>query len=167
MKGFDAVHVVGPPDDMELWIGEVKFYKDVDAAIRNVAAEIENHTQRDYLRDEFLWIKGKIDDASAHAAQLRKLLSPNVSLDIVFKRACIPVLLTYESSCVGTHDECSAAYCSAFEVELRSHHAKFTAKLGKISLPDGIIVRLFLLPLHIKDALVEALDENLRSWQDR
>jgi hypothetical protein len=167
VKGFDAVHVVGPPDDMELWIGEVKFYKNVAAAIRDVVKEIEVHTQRNYLRDEFLWIKGKIDDASPHAAQLRKLLSPNTSLDVIFKRACIPVLLTYESSCVGAHVECSAAYSTEFEAELRSHHAKFTEKIGEITLPEGIIVRLFLLPLHIKKALVQALDENLRSWQDR
>lgn len=167
VKGFDAVHVVGPPDDMELWIGEVKFYKDISAAIRNVVAEIEDHTQRDYLKDEFLWIKGKIDGASEHAAQLRKLLSPNTSLDVVFKRACIPVLLTYESDCVAGHDECSAAYCDALEAELRSHHAKFAEKLSELALPEGLVIRLFLLPLHIKEALIDALDENLKTWQDR
>jgi hypothetical protein len=167
VKGFDAVHVVGPPDEMELWIGEVKFYKDIDAAIRDVVAEIEDHIQRDYLRDEFLWIKGKIDDASEHAAQLRKLLSPNTSLDAIFKRACIPVLLTYESDCLANHDECSAAYCNSFEAELRTHHTKFMEKLNEVALPDGLVVRLFLLPLHIKEALVEALDKNLRKWQDR
>lgn len=167
VKGFDAVHVVGPPDDMELWIGEVKFYKEINAAIRDVVAEIEDHTQRDYLRDEFLWIKGKIDDASEHAAQLRKLLSPNISLDVVFKRACIPVLLTYESDCVAGHDECSDAYCAAFEDELQTHHKKFFEKLSKISLPEGLTIRLFLLPLHIKEALIEALDDHLKNWQDR
>jgi hypothetical protein len=167
VKGFDAVHVVGPPDNMELWIGEVKFYKKIDTAISDVVAEIEVHTQRDYLRDEFLWIKGKIDDASEHAAQLRKLLSSNTSLDVVFKRACIPVLLTYESNCLASHDECSAAYCSAFEAELRIHHTMFMKKLSKVKLPEGLVVRLFLLPLHIKKALIEALDEKLRAWQDR
>lgn len=167
VKGFDAVHVVGPPDDMELWIGEVKFYKDINAAIRDVVAEIEDHTQRDYLKDEFLWIKGKIDDASEHAEQLQKLLSSNTSLDVVFKRACIPVLLTYESPCLAEHDECSSAYCSAFEDELRGHHTRFMEKLSEIALPDGLAIRLFLLPLQVKKALIEALDENLRTWQDR
>jgi len=167
VKGFDAVHVVGSPDNMELWIGEVKFYKDIDQAIRDVVAEIEEHTRRDYLRDEFLWIKGKIDDASEHAVQLQKLLSPNTSLDVVFKRACIPVLLTYESDCIAAHDKCSVEYCKAFEVELRLHHKKFMKKLSQVTLPEGIIVRLFLLPLHVKESLIKALDENLRKWQDR
>lgn len=167
VKGFDAVHVVGPPDDMELWIGEVKFYKDIGGAIRDVVAEIRDHTHRDYLKDEFMWIKGKIDDASAHAKQLRKLLSPNTSLDEVFTRACVPVLLTYESDCVAGHDVCSAEYCDALEDELRDHHSRFMEKLGELALPDGLSVRLFLLPLHIKEALINALDENLKVWQDR
>ena len=166
VKGFDAVHVVGLPDKMELWIGEVKFYKDIRQAIRDVVKEIEDHTQGDYLKDEFMWIKGKIDDASAHATQLRKLLSPNTSLDAVFKRACVPVLLTYESDCVANHGECSNEYCGAFDKELRFHHSKFVAKLREV-LPDGLVVRLFLLPLHIKEALIKALDENLRAWQGR
>jgi len=34
VKGFDAVHVVGPPNDLELWIGEAKFYDDISRAIR-------------------------------------------------------------------------------------------------------------------------------------
>jgi hypothetical protein len=28
VKGFDAVHVVGPPEEMEVWLGEAKFYED-------------------------------------------------------------------------------------------------------------------------------------------
>lgn len=167
VKGFDAIHVVGPPEDMELWIGEVKFYKDIARAIRDVIPEINDHTQRDYLKDEFMWIKGKIDDASAHAEQLGKLLSPNTSLDDVFKRACIPVLLTYESKCVDDYDECSAEYCKAFDEELRTHHHRFREKLSEIALPENLVIRLFLLPIHIKDALIEMLDEDLKGWQKR
>ncbi|MES2477330.1 MAG: DUF1837 domain-containing protein [Verrucomicrobiota bacterium] len=167
VKGFDAVHVVGPPEDMELWIGEVKFYKKIGAAIRDVLVEIDQHTKRDYLRDEFVWIKGKIDKASAHAAQLEQLLSPNKSLDSVFKRVCIPVLLTYESDCLGNHDECHDVYCSEFEEEIRKHHQTFSTKLAGLNLPPNLTIRLFLLPLHTKTVLIAALDKKLRAWQDR
>lgn len=167
VKGFDAVHVVGAPDDMELWIGEAKFYKNIKDAIRDVVAEIEDHTQRDYIKDEFLFIKGKIDDKSEHADQMQKLLSPNTSLDVVFKRACIPVLLTYESACVANHDECSTEYCNEFEDELRLHYSDFVSKLRGISLPKKLTIRLFLLPLHIKDTLLDILDEKLKSHQNQ
>ena len=103
VKGFDAVHVVGPPDDLELWLGEAKFFRNIDAAIRDVVQELADHTEFDYLRGEFVLIADKIDDALPHATELKKLLSPNTSLDLVFKRACIPVMLTYDSQCLTGH----------------------------------------------------------------
>ncbi|GAT32682.1 hypothetical protein TSACC_21082 [Terrimicrobium sacchariphilum] len=167
VKGFDAVHVVGPPDCMELWIGEVKFYKNINSAIRDVVSEIESHTQRDYLKDEFLWIKGKLDERDPHAQQLKKLLSPNVSLDTVFKRACIPVLLTYESDCVGRHTACSDEYIQGFEEEVIKNHSSFVAKMKAIEISPALNVRLFLLPIHLKNELIAALDRNLKSWQNK
>lgn len=53
VKGFDAVHVVGPPNHMELWLGEAKFYNDIGGAIRDVVTELETHLGTDYLRAEF------------------------------------------------------------------------------------------------------------------
>src|SRR5690606_2224805 len=44
VKGFDAVHVGENGDELELWLGEVKFYKDLSAAIREVTKELEAHT---------------------------------------------------------------------------------------------------------------------------
>jgi hypothetical protein len=41
VKGFDCVHVVGPLDDLELWIGEVKFYSDLKKAVYDVIPELE------------------------------------------------------------------------------------------------------------------------------
>jgi Cap4 SAVED domain len=101
MKGFDAVHVVGPPGNLELWLGEAKFYTDIEDAINKVVTELRDHTETDYLRDEFLLIKGKIDPSWPHAQALEKLLEENTSLDEVFQRACIAVLLTYDSDCLG------------------------------------------------------------------
>lgn len=161
VKGFDAVHVVGPPDDLELWLGEAKFYDDIDAAIRDVVAELDKHADTDYLRDEFLLLTGKIDLQWPHAASLKKLLSPNTSLDQVFRRACIPVLLTYDSDCVAAHRQCDAAYCKSFETEIRGHYTTFAKK----KLPTDVHIHLFLLPLKCKKELVQALDQRLKTWQ--
>jgi hypothetical protein len=165
VKGFDAVHVVGPPDDMELWLGEAKFYESIGEAINDVIAELETHLGTDYLRSEFLLIKGKIDDAWPHAEPLRKLLSPNTSLDEVFKRACIPVLLTYDSDCVAKHQACTDLYVAEFKAELAKHYSAFVDKLNNKHLPPEVRIHLFLLPLHAKKALVEELDRKLKVWQ--
>lgn len=165
VKGFDAVHVVGPPDDMELWLGEAKFYDDAGRAIRDVIAEIDQHLATDYLRSEFLLLKGKIDDTWPHAEPLKRLLSPNTSLDEVFKRACLPVLLTYDSECLAEHAEASDAYIAAFKAEIDKHYQAFAAKLNEKKLPANLRIHLFLLPLNTKKVLIEALDGKLKAWQ--
>lgn len=161
VKGFDCVHVVGPPDDLELWLGEAKFYSDINQAIRDVIAELHTHTGTDYLRDEFALITNKIDPKLPHAAILTKLLQPEISLDEVFQRIRIPILLTYDSPCVAEHSSCDVAYVKAFEREIRKHHETFSGR----NLPNEILIHLFLLPIKQKDVLVKVLDEKLKVWQ--
>ncbi len=161
VKGFDAVHVVPNGQDLELWLGEVKFYKDINGAIRDVVAELEDHTNKDYLRDEFLLIKGKIDSNWPHAQELGRLLDPNVSLDDVFRQVVIPVLLTYESSAVDSFTSCSDEYKAAFEEEIASNYEKFAGR----SLPENVVIQLFLVPLKNKKELITKLDEKLKTWQ--
>jgi hypothetical protein len=166
VKGFDAVHVVGPPDDMELWLGEAKFYTNITRAVNEVVAELETHLGTDYLRDEFTWIKGKIDASWPHAEKLAKLLSPNTSLDEVFQRACIPVLLTYDSTCIRNHKSCAGTYVDEFKTEIAKHHLTFAKKLGSKGLPPEVRVHLFLMPLHEKRQLIAELDRVLKQWQN-
>ena len=161
VKGFDAVHVVGSSGALELWLGEAKFYSDISSAIREVVAELEQHTETDYLRDEFLLIRGKIDPTWPHAGALEELLAENKSLDEVFSRACIAVLLTYDSECLSQHTRCDSAYEAAFEIEIRKHHAAFTGK----GLPKDVTIHLILLPLNTKERLLAELDAKLKAWQ--
>ena len=71
VKGFDNVHVVVDGQELQLWLGEVKFYTDIGAAIRDVIPELIAHTTRDYLRAEFTAITNKIDPAWPHADRLK------------------------------------------------------------------------------------------------
>lgn len=161
VKGFDAVHVVPTSDGMELWLGEVKFYKNINKAIYDVVIELNNHLDKSYLRDEFLLIKGKIDNSWPHAAELKKLLDPNVSLDDVFDRVVIPVLLTYESDAVKSFDVCSNEYQNVFETEIMSNYEKFSSK----KIPKEVVINLFLMPLKNKKELANKLDGKLKTWQ--
>lgn len=161
VKGFDAVHVIQSEGGLELWLGEAKFYNDIDAAIRDVVEELELHTERDYLRDEFILISGKIDPKWPHAEKLKKLLSPKTSLDRVFQQVCVPVLLTYDSPCISKFKECSRKYEKAFRQEILTHHAKFCSK----KIPK-LTIHLFLLPLFEKKRLIAELDKKLKLWQE-
>lgn len=162
VKGFDAVHVVLSKEGLELWLGEAKFYNEINAAIRDVTEELQAHIERDYLRDEFVLISGKIDANWPYADELKKLLSPNTSLDQVFRRACIPVLLTYDSPCISNHKEYSEFYNTEFQQEIIAYHKTFSSK----KLPKNITIHLILLPLEAKEKLISELDNKLRGWQN-
>jgi Cap4 SAVED domain len=170
VKGFDAVHVVKKDDGLELWIGETKFYQDVTKAIYDVSKEIVEHLETDYLKSEFILIKNKIDPLWPESSLLKELLAENISLDKVFKRACIPILLTYESAVIkgssktdqeytdNIRNEISKAYVNMREKLKKGYEARF-----KEVLP--LTVHVILIPLKEKKTLIDALDVRLKALQ--
>lgn len=162
VKGFDAVHIVPGAEGLELWLGEVKFYEDIGAAVRDVSKELEAHLAADYLKSEFIAIVNKIDEAWPHAEQLKKLLNPKTSLDEVFKAFCIPVLLTYNGEVTGKHDASTDAYKQELAEEFQSIRERFAERNAGI--PHRI--HLFLVPLKTKSDLLSVLDEKLKTWQN-
>lgn len=161
VKGFDAVHVITNGEDLELWLGEVKFYQSIYSAITDVIDELNEHAKIRYVKNEFITISNKIDDSWVHAEKLKSLLDPNTSLDDVFEKTCIPVLLTYDSSIILKHERTTQDYINEIEVELLRFHKSFCDKLGSFPLT----VHLFLLPLSTKKKLINKLEEKLRIWQ--
>lgn len=162
VKGFDAVHVVHADDGLELWLGEVKFYTTIGEAIKDVVEELHAHTSTLFLRTEFFAIINKLDRAWPHAEKLQALLDPNTSLDDVFQRLRIPVLLTYDSKVIKSHSRVSDAYRDEFAREIRKHHGTFKQK----GLPPDITIELFLFPVREKAQLLEEFDQRLRALQN-
>jgi hypothetical protein len=161
VKGFDAVHVVSGEDGPELWLGEVKFYTRVSAAIRDVLGELRDHLDTDFLREEFMWIEQKMGDGTAHHARIRRLLDDSTSLDEVFKVLHIPILLTYKSSTVRAHTVEDEAYTTEIAKEISKHFDVFRDR----ELPKHVRVHLFLVPLAGKAHLLRAFDERLKALQ--
>lgn len=163
IKGFDCVHVIGPLDSLELWLGEVKFYKSVSNAIRDVIPEIEEHLEANFLRKEFILIGNKLDERDSYTAAVQKLISERTSLDTIFKRVCIPVLLTYESSAVEQHTDTTEDYIREFRDEISQHFGTFCEKADIL---PPVRIHLFLFPLEKKEKLIASLHEKLKAWQE-
>jgi len=162
VKGFDSVHVVeSHSGELELWLGEAKFYSNIENAISDVVKEIQKHIETDYLRKEFLLIKGKVDPNWKHAQKFNDLLSESTSLDDIFARTCIPILLTYNSDCLKNHTICDATYEKDFRIEIKKHYMTFKSK----NIPNNITIHLILLPLNTKAVLISELNSKLRIWQ--
>ena len=160
VKGFDAVHVVSREGNLELWLGESKFYTDISLAIHDVVQELEKHTKTDYLRNEFVLIEDKIDDSWKDAETFHKLLSQRKSLDEIFSDLRFPVLLTCESQVVKNATEITEEFTELLVSELQKHHLDFTNELDK-SCSRKLSVHLFLLPLADKAKLIDAFDRKL------
>jgi hypothetical protein len=160
VKGFDAVHVVvTPADELELWLGEAKFYGDLASAIRAVVDDLERHTDPAWIRGEFLAITNKIDPRWPHAADLKAVLHRNRSLDEIFAAIRVPVVVSYDSRAASTAAAMDDAYRLAVEAELRDAHRR----LVQHHLPP-VSIHLMLVPLADKDALVAALEARLRLY---
>ena len=161
VKGFDAVHVVVTDDTLELWLGEVKFYKNISDAIPDVIKEINQHIETRYVRNEFIAITNKIDTKWPHADRLKTLLHPNTSLDDVFSNTCIPVLLTYDSTILAKYNNKCDEYVQEISEEFQRFHKIFCDKLGEFPLT----IHLFLFPLNTKAELINSLESKLKIWQ--
>lgn len=161
VKGFDAVHIVEDGDDLELWLGEVKFYNgNGDRAVADLVREITDHTQREYLKDEFILIGTKLDPNWKHTSKVRQLIGGRTRLDDVFARLCIPALFTYESASVAAHNAHSDAFKQSLESELKHLHSRMAAA----NLPT-VRIHLFIVPLHKKEDLLRLLHEKLEGMQ--
>ena len=157
VKGFDCVHVVESNDSFELWLGEAKFYSNFNDAARDVVKEIKLHIESDYLRSEFMAICNKTDDNHPVTQKVIELLDKSTSLDIIFKKIVIPVLITYESSAVSNHNSITESFESALKLEVENNYKHFVQKIGNIN----IIIHLIMVPLYQKNLLIKAFDEEL------
>lgn len=164
VKGFDAVHVIENNDGLlDLWLGEVKFYKDASQAIKDVIPEIEEHFAHDYLRTEFIAITNKLDKESPFYEKLSQLISPDTSLDEIFERICVPVLITFNSKVIDKHVKYTNAYKEEMKNEMEKYFNQFETQFEKLGI--DIEVHLFLLPLKTKETFVQMLNNKLNLWQ--
>ena len=171
VKGFDAVHVVeksgkaGAQTELELWLGESKFYVDSAQAVSAVLSELEEHLKTNYLRTEFAAISDKLSPHWEHSDRLKALLSREVSLDTVFSCVVIPVFITFDDDITARHQSSSEAYVTEVSAMLTKEWTAFRTKLNNRTLPREIRVQLILLPMATKSKLISAFDGRLKAWQ--
>jgi hypothetical protein len=163
VHGFDAVHVVtGDDGELELWLGEAKFYGDVSSAMSQAAKELRAHTERDWLRTEFIAIANKLDRTWPHHEAVRALIHRHRPIKDIFERIRIPMLITYDSDAVASAARPDDAYLAAFEAEIREQHRRFVRR----RLPREVVIHLLLMPLANKQRLVDRLDSHLSSLRE-
>ncbi len=166
VKGFDCVHISQASDgQLDLWLGEAKFYTRRSDAIAATAVELREHLARDYLREEFAFVLDKLDPEFPYATELRELLDGERALDQIVSRIRIPVFLAYDAKLITEHRRLSPDFEAAMQAEAESAREALIGKIDKDPLPQSVLIDLIILPVEDKQRLAELLHAELRQWQ--
>ncbi|MBG6163032.1 hypothetical protein IWQ54_002695 [Labrenzia sp. EL_195] len=162
VKAFDLVHVlyVGV-DDIELWLGEAKFFKDRNDAIKDAIASIKGHITAGFLKNEKLLLGPQVSNDIPHSAKIKKLLSAEATLDELIASAVFPVLIAANSDATASHVSASEDYSAEVDAEMKALWAKLSAS----GLTEKIKLKLIYVPLGDKNALNKAFDDRLKGLQ--
>ena len=99
VTGFDStlVTVEEETGDIELWLGEAKFYTDTKGAISAALRSLKGHLDAGFLEESKILIGPKIEPSAPGYEQLQWLFDGGSKLDEIVKRIVIPVLIASES----------------------------------------------------------------------
>ncbi|WP_298119091.1 DUF1837 domain-containing protein [Flavobacterium sp.] len=160
VHGFDAIHITIEEDKKKLWLGESKLYLDGFDGVKELAKDVVNHVNADYLKKEFELIRRKIPQDIPEVEFWTNLMHKHKNLDEVFDTIVIPLVCTYSSSIFTSHDSNSKEYFEALESECRDLFNTFNTKVA-----TDVELILLLLPVPNKDELNSELDVRLKNMQ--
>lgn len=162
VKAFDLVHVRSVRDDkIELWLGEAKFFKSRNDAIKDAITSINGHIQAGFLKNEKLLLGPQVSNDIPHSTKIKKLLSAEVSLDELIASAVFPVLVAANSDAAARHVSASDDYSAEVDAEIEA----LWEKLQTSGLTEKIKLKLIYVPLGDKEALNKAFDDRLKGLQ--
>ena len=104
-QGFDSVHITLENEDILLWLGEAKLWKNIKDAMTNVYETLKNHLETDFIKkelafaysnDDFKSLENEPSITKEHYSKLKDMLNTAKSLDNLKEYLHIPILIIYE-----------------------------------------------------------------------
>jgi hypothetical protein len=161
VKGFDLVHTRydNQTDELELWLGEAKFWTSGSEAVVNAIASINKHLDAGFLTSEKILLGGKVARRTPGYTKLEWLFDRDTPLDRIFERLVIPILIAYDSRHTATFDN-DEAYNQALQAELQAFQKKIAT-----GLPQSISIYCFYCPMDTKETLIREFDKKLGAFK--
>ncbi len=144
-----------------MWLGEAKFFKDRNDAIKDAVASIKGHITAGFLKNEKLLLGPQVSSDIPHSARIKDLLSAEASLDDLIANAVFPVLIAANSDATASH----VSACDDYSAEVDAEMKDLWEKLKASGLTEKIKIKLIYVPLADKDALSKAFNERLKGLQ--
>lgn len=179
-KGADSVHIVLEGDeDFSIWLGEAKFYKDLNAAIDAAIRSIKETLKTEKLKKENRIITGlqdidqllKTKAKEELANKIKSFLSNENSIDDFKPKLHIPVLFLYECKKTKNNTRMSDKY----RTEIKNYHIskarmyfdKQNEKLSSVGQYEDIKFHLILFPVPDKTEIVNKFISNVEFYREQ
>lgn len=160
VKGFDLVHTRYDKEEgeLQLWLGEAKFYTSAKDAVQDAIRSIKKHIERGFLTSEKVLIGPKISSDTPGYSTLQWLCERDTPLDQIFQRLVIPILIAYNSPSSASYEN-SDSYNAQLRLEIET-----LQKILLKRLPSQISAYLFYFPMNTKQDLIEHFDRRLSGF---
>lgn len=118
-QGFDSVHITLENEDILLWLGEAKLWKNIKDAMTNVYETLKEHLEKDFIKKELAFAYNNEDFKSLenepsitkeHYFKLKDMLNTTKSIDNLKEYLHIPILIIYECNITKNAKEKSEEY---------------------------------------------------------
>lgn len=164
VKGFDLVHYRIPegPENIEIWLGESKFYSDPAKAVKDAIASVKLHIDHGFLKKDKLLIGPQIPPSTPRYDEIRALFKDGTPIDQLKAKAVFPIGIFADSAAVAAHTSHDAAYLAALtsEFDVLANH------IVSSGLATNIAVVFIYVPLLKKADVISAFDYKLKAIQD-
>lgn len=160
--GFDAVHV----DTVEkiLWLGESKLYKNPSTAINELAKDVNNHFNVNFLESEFQIITNRIKDSKDNCDDyILELLDPKTKILDKLAKIHICLFAGFESNSLINFDK--DKFKKMLEREVEDLEKKMQKQINKHIWSRNLKIYLMLFPLDNKREFVSSLHQKLKGGQ--
>ena len=180
VHGSDSVHITINNGQINLWLGESKFYKDVEKAVKNAIKSIKSILEDDKLKAEISiayssqdlndMLKFNIIDKNIYD-NIKMMLNETNSLDEIKKQLHIPILILYECDITSLNNSINNDY----KTNIIARHKKIVKKffldnfdfIEKVYKGEEINFHLILFPVHSKEVISKFFFRKLEELEEK
>lgn len=176
-KGADSVHIIVEDNDsFSLWLGEAKFYKNIENSdLDNIVSSVHNTLSTDKIKKENSIITGlsefdKYDLSETLKNKIKGLLDEDTSIDKIKPILHIPIILLHECEITASSKEMSEDYkaqiIAKHKERAESYFAKQIEKCKDITKYSEIKFHMILFPVPCKETVVDKFIKRAKELRD-
>lgn len=176
-KGADSVHIVVEDDDnFSLWLGEAKFYKNIENSdLDKIVSSVHDTLSTDKIKKENSIITGlsefdKYDINETVKNKIKALLNEDTSIDKIKPILHVPIILLHECEITASSNEMSEDYkkqiIAKHKERAKSYFAKQIEKCKDVAKYSEIKFHMILFPVPSKETVVDKFIKRAKELRD-